>query len=297
MTVTEKLESVFRGRRGAALQPSNGDGRTLEQLREHFEIERELANRLRNASRQERRHLYSSLYDEMYQRVPLHPQLTRKSSPQETQQVVAAQMKFLHRFLGRDTTFLEIGAGDCALSFEVARQVKQVYAVDVSDEITRHSAPVPNFRLILSDGSSVPLPPNSVNVAYSNQLMEHLHPDDAFEQLRNIYDALMPGGSYLCITPNRLDGPHDISGHFSDVAEGFHLKEYTTLELSRLFKQVGFSRLRVYLGARSKYIGLPVFPIGLWETLLEKLPRALREFLVRILPFRLLMGIRLEGIK
>ena len=141
----------------------------------------ELANRLRNASRQERRHLYASLYDEMYRRVPLHPQLTRKSSPEETQQAVASQMKFIKRFLSRDATFLEIGAGDCALSFEVARRVKRVYAVDVSDEITRHSTPMPNFQLILSDGSSVPLPPNCVDVAYSNQLMEHLHPDDAFD--------------------------------------------------------------------------------------------------------------------
>jgi hypothetical protein len=31
--------------------------------------------------------------------------------------------------------------------------------------------------------------------------MEHLHPEDAFEQLRNIIRALAPGGRYVCITP------------------------------------------------------------------------------------------------
>ena len=62
--------------------------------------------------------------------------------------------------------------------------------------------------------------------------MEHLHPDDALEQLQNIYSALVPGGIYLCITPNRLSGPQDVSRDFDMVATGFHLKEYTISELS-----------------------------------------------------------------
>jgi hypothetical protein len=53
--------------------------RTPEQLAEHYAIERELAARLRDSSPEERRHLYSALYDEMYRRVPLHPQLTQKA--------------------------------------------------------------------------------------------------------------------------------------------------------------------------------------------------------------------------
>ncbi len=48
--------------------------RSPEQIREHYEIEKELANRLRKASKPERRALYSALYDELYRRVPLHPQ-------------------------------------------------------------------------------------------------------------------------------------------------------------------------------------------------------------------------------
>lgn len=57
------------------------DPRSLEQIREHYEMEKELANRLRFATKQERRTLYSSLYDQLFTRVPHHPQLTRKSSP------------------------------------------------------------------------------------------------------------------------------------------------------------------------------------------------------------------------
>jgi SAM-dependent methyltransferase len=275
----------------------SGESRTPQQFREHYEIEKELAGRLRNAPREERRHLYSSLYNQMYERVPHHPQLTRKRSPQESAEAVATQMRLLRRFLHKDVTFLELGAGDCALALEVARQVKQVYAVDVSDKITENLTPPKNFQLVLSDGCSIPVPPESVTVAYSNQLMEHLHPEDALEQLQNVYNALAPGGVYVCITPNRLAGPHDISQFFDRVATGFHLKEYTNAELSRLFRESGFSRCRTYVGLKGRFTSLPVFPLRCVEAFLSALPHTLRRALARRLPFRALLGIQLAGTK
>ncbi|PYP71947.1 MAG: class I SAM-dependent methyltransferase [Gemmatimonadetes bacterium] len=277
-------------------EPAAGE-RTAQQLREQYEIEKQLADRLRTAPRQERRHLYASAYDELYQRVPHHPQLTQKSCPHETAKAVASQMRFLGRFLNKDTIFLEIGAGDCALSFEVAGFVKSVYAVDVSEEITRNARPPLNFRLILSDGCSIPLPRASVNVCYSNQLMEHLHPDDALEQLENIVKVLVPGGVYICITPNRLTGPHDISRHFDAVATGFHLREYTRTELRDLFKAAGFSRSGVYLAGRGRYLRSPMWPIGWCEGLLSALPTTLRRAIGSRLPFRLVLESRLVGTK
>jgi SAM-dependent methyltransferase len=279
------------------LKPAREERRTAEQLREHYEVEKELAHRLRNASRQERCDLYHSLYDELYQRVPHHPQLVRKLSPEEMTKAASEQLKFLGRFLDKNTIFLEVGAGDCALSLKVAQFVKKVYAVDVSDEIVKGLAPPPNFQLILSDGCSVPIPQHSIGVAYSNQLMEHLHPDDACEQLQNIYRALMGGGVYICITPNRLGGPHDISKYFDTIATGFHLKEYTLAELNNLFQKVGFQKVRAYVGGRGKYTSFPVFPLILCEMLLSTLPYTLRRRVALGVPFRLLLGIRLVGTK
>lgn len=270
--------------------------RTPDQIREHYEIEKELANRLRCAPRQERCHLYSSLYDDLYRRVPLHPQLTRKSSSVGTQYIVALQMKFLHSFLSKDKIFLEVGPGDCALSFEVSKYVKQVYAIDVSDEITKASAAPENFQLFLSDGCSVPVPPDSVNVAYSYNLMEHLHPDDAFDQLRHIYNSLAPGGAYICVTPNRITGPHDVSKYFDDLATGFHLKEYSTTELSDLFGKIGFSQVTTFVGARGIYVGFPVFLIAICEMLLDKLRVAIRKIVGINLPLPL-PDIRMVGVK
>ena len=266
-------------------------------VRQHYEVERELADRLRGASREQRRTLYRSLYNELYQRVPHHPQLVRKSSAELTQQALAPPLRLLRPYLRPDTTLLEIGPGDCALSMALAERIRQVYGLDVSDEITHRVSLPSNFKLILSDGTSVPLPAESVDVAFSNQLMEHLHPDDALEQLEGIWRALRPGGVYICVTPNRLNGPHDISRHFDSVATGFHLKEYTVGELSRLLRKVGFRKVQALLGRRGVCLPAPVAPVIAGEAILGLLPPGPRRALGRTLPCRGLLGIRLLGTK
>jgi ubiquinone/menaquinone biosynthesis C-methylase UbiE len=278
-------------------QPGKSKTRSIAELREHYEIEKELANRLRKASKEERQTLYASLYDELFLRVPNHPQLTRKASPEEQKHAVDKQLRYLNRFLDGNSTYLEIGAGDCALAIEIARSVNKVYAVDVSDEITKGCERPDNFELVLSDGSSIPVPANSINVAYSNQLMEHLHPDDVDEQLRNIYNALAPGGKYFCITPNRLSGPHDISKYFDNEVHGFHLKEYTYTELSTLFKKVGFSKVKAFIGLKDAFISIPNTIIFLYEAILEVLPYSLRMSLLKIKPFRMPLSLWVVGIK
>ncbi len=183
-----------------------------------------------------------------------------------------------------------MGSGDCNLSFEVAKRVKKVYGVDVSQEIAKHLEYPANFELIISDGCSIPVPANTVTTAYSNQLIEHLHPDDAFEQMRNIYDSLVPGGVYICITPNRLSGPHDISKYFDEVATGFHLKEYTYTELHDLFRLIGFTRVNTYVGGKGFYLKLPLFLVKLHEKVFTAIPSSLRKKLAGTMLFKALLG-------
>ncbi len=278
-------------------KPLKDEARTPEQIKEHYDIERELATKLKNAPRKERRHLYSSLYDELYKRVPHHPQLTGKISGEAKRQEVAGLLKYVRPFIDEDTVYLEVGPGDCALSFAVAESARHVYAVDVSDEITKSPDKPENFTLVLSDGCTIPLPENSVNVAFSNQLMEHLHPDDAMEQLMNIYRVLAPGGVYICFCPNRLNGPHDISLYFDEVATGFHLREYTNFELSGLFEKTGFSTVKVCTVAGGVYFRLPAFMVLGFERLLDRLPHALRRAIVKIPPLGMLLNVQLIGIK
>jgi len=275
--------------------PITSERRSLEQLKQHYEIEKELAGRLRQASRQERTRLYSLVYDELYRKVPY---LVRGKPTEQQEADLKVQERLLEGFLKDETAFLEIGPGNCTLSFSLARRVAQVFAVDVSEEMTRQQEKVPaNFELILSDGTSIALLPESIDVAFSNQFLEHLHPEDVLDHLANVYKVLKPGGVYLCVTPNRLNGPHDISRYFDEIATGFHLKEYTCQELSLLFEQIGFSRLHAYIGGRGIYFPWPVIVVRWLETILAVLPYRLRVSVAWNPILRGILGIRLAGIK
>ncbi len=271
--------------------------RSLERLRHHYEVERKLAARLQAAPRERRLHMLTGLYEELFHEVPDHPRMVCKHTPEESRASVATQMQFMRRFLQPHTTLLEIGPGDCAFSFAAARRVRQVYAVDVDAVLSHNAQPPSNFRLFISDGVSVPVPAGSVELAYSNQLMEHLHPDDAREQLANIFAALAPGGAYVCITPNRLDGPHDISRWFSDEATGFHLKEYTVTELERLFREAGFRRVRAYARTKGVWMPVPLAVILGLEATLQRAPAKPRKALARRWPVRNLINCALVAVR
>jgi SAM-dependent methyltransferase len=265
-------------------------GRTEQELHEHYLIERALADRLRTAAPDVRRGLYAAVYDELFQSVPLHPLLVEKSRRAGEPRSVAAELKFLEPFLSPESVFLEIGAGDCALSIEVARRVKHAYAIEVSQEIISGIQPPANLTLMVTDGIDLPVPDGVVSIAYSNQVMEHLHPDDALEHVAGIYRCLQPGGRYVCLTPNRLTGPHDISQYYDDVATGLHLKEYTASELARLFGSVGFRRHRVYVGGRGIYGRVPVPLVRTAEILARLLPARLRRPVLKT-PLRGFLGV------
>jgi len=276
--------------------PKN-ENRNHNQLIQHYKTEKELATKLRNASKNERKLLYPRLYDELFTRVPHHPRLTRKFDYKLRRNQVLQQVNFLSKFCSPKNTFLELGAGDCALSFELCKYFKKVYAIDVSQNITASTQKPSNFELLISNGSSVDIQPETVDIAYSNQLMEHLHPDDAFDQLTAIYNVLVKGGIYICLTPHRFMGPSDISAYFDDVATGFHLKEYTNKELYCLFRRVGFCRIQSFFRIKCVSLTIPICPAIMTESLLNTLPHSLRRHISKRFLFRQLLSIELMATK
>lgn len=275
-----------------------GETRSDERLAAHYRVERRLANRLRAApGSSERRAIFSTMYEELFREIPDHPRLTlaKGDSTAERQRDIDWDLRQLESYLTPGCAFLEIGAGDCALSARVAQLAATVYAVDVSNQAR---APLPaNVRHVITDGSSIDVPAESVDLAFSDQLMEHLHPDDAGEQLRNIHRALKPGGAYFCITPNSLYGPSDISAYFDHVARGFHLKEYTLRELRAMFRQAGFPRLHAYVGARGWFMRCPCWLLEALESTLGALPVKLRRRIADTPVLRALLGVRVAAIK
>ena len=261
-----------------------------ERIKAHYDIEVELADRLRNATAAERLSLYRSVYDELFQRVPDHSQITKKATAEANERRVRNELAKMSRLLKPSTVFAEVGPGDCAVAIAVARHVAKVYAIDVSAEITRQEETPDNFELLLTDGVSIPLPPDSVDVFFSHHLMEHLHPEDALVQLSNIYRALIPGGRYVCTTPNRFTGPHDVSRYFDREPRGLHLKEYSVGDLVGIFRTAGFRRFSTRIGAGGHYFPAPLAPVRLVESLMENLGPEGRRFLGATLLVRLMFN-------
>lgn len=270
---------------------------TRSELRAHFEIERELAAKLKSSAKESRSTLYKDVYDELFRRVPHHPQLTERESGKTRALRAARQVKFLLGLTSSRPVVVEVGPGDCATSLAMAVHADYVYAVDVSSEITGKINPPANFRLLLSDGCSIDVTSGSVDLVFSNQLMEHLHPEDALEQLRNIHRVLKPDGKYFCITPNRLSGPHDVSQHFANVACGFHLREYSLKELLEIFKLAGFFKFKIYIGKDGRFVRVPLWSGLAVEAAVGALHHRIRKRIGKMAPVRLLLGIRLLALK
>jgi hypothetical protein len=127
------------------------------------------------------------------------------------------ELKSLRRALDLHKVFLEIGAGDCALSRRVAGYVDRAYALDVTDDLMGRLGGPPNLVRMMHDGVRIPLPEAEVDVAFSRHL--------TISQLPGICHALKDGGVYLTTSK----GPAS--------------------ELREVFYDAGFSKLRFYVGA------------------------------------------------
>lgn len=272
--------------------------RSHAQIQEHYEIEKELAERLKSSSREDRQKLYSIVYDELFRRVLHHPMLRQRDDGRTRRmRTIRNHINYVKRYLTPQMTSVEIGPGDCLFSYEISKYVKKAYAIDVTKEAAViDDAPI-NFELIIYDGSNIPLPGDSVGFAYSNQLMEHIHPDDAVAQLKSIHKVLSPAGIYICLTPNALNGPWDVSRYFDEVATGFHLKEYTYAELDGLFRSIGFSKTKAIIGGAGHFLTVPMSVVILLEKCLEVMPAGLRKYIANLLPMRAMLGIRILAVK
>ena len=259
--------------------PPMSQPRSLERLRHHYEVEKELAARLRVSTREERPVLFQKLYQELFERVPDHPRLTRRESPQESQMKVEGQMRLLRPFLKPGGTLVEVAPGDCRLGYAAcAAGAGRVIGVDISDQrLEADKARAPSaFELVVYDGYHLDLPAGIADVAFSYQFLEHLHPDDVRPHFDIVHRLLKPGGWYVFDTPHRFSGPHDISVVFGSELVGFHFQEWTLGDMSRHLKQCGFSTMQAIKGGRRCGAVMTVAWL-LVESLTGLLPRPLRK--------------------
>lgn len=260
----------------------SNDPRTPERIRHHYEVEKELAARLRASTREERTELFKTLYTELFDRVQDHPRLTRRETEESSRQNIESQLRLLRPHFpesGPKPVLLEFAPGDCRLAGAAAPFCERVYGVDISDQRAPGEVSPENFELIVYDGYHLDLPESCADIAFSYQFLEHLHPDDVDPHFEMVRRLLKPGGVYVFDTPHRYSGPHDVSAHFGEILDGFHFQEWTYREMRRLLKRHGFTRSATHRKGRL----VRNTPLNLAhdavEALVSTFPRSLRRTL------------------
>jgi SAM-dependent methyltransferase len=279
-----------------SIQKLYGDRRPADRLIAHYEIEVALADKLRGSTRENRKRTYREVYRDLLSKVSDHPRHTRSHDTYRTD--ITKLLRMVKRFIGRNDRVLEIGAGDAELSRSICGQAHSVVAVDVDDALIGTRAAPPNFRYLLSDGVSLPLADGSISLAISNQLLEHIHPDDTVGHLSEVNRILVAGGRYLIMTPNLVCGPHDVSRYFDRRARGTHLREFDAETMWNFLRAAGFERI-VFYAARGGYL---FFPMPYWlarglDLAFSRVPSSLHTPIVRNKLARTLLGLTVIAYK
>ncbi len=238
-----------------------------EQIRQHYLLEKELAQRILASSRQERTRVAIQAYNELFGKISWHPQLCATAKTRR-KRLDEKCLVFGH-WVGSRTNILDIGSGSADwIRFLAIHSAGRCVGIDVSEQILVGQVDdPPNLELKIMDAVELNFQANSFDVVFSSQLIEHLHPDDVELHLAKVHQVLQLNGVYVFDTPSRLTGPHDVSKYFDKVATGFHLKEWTYYELADLLKQVGFSRIRTMIFPWSVIRRLPFLqPWGMVPT-------------------------------
>lgn len=252
--------------------------------RRHYEVEKELAARLIAATREQRPNIYRTMYQELFERVPEHSRLAERMSPADIEIGLERQIRMVAPYLSSDIDLLEFAPGTSRFAYRVAKKVRSVMAADISDQRTGDVIPPDNFRHIIYDGYHLDLPEESSDIVFSNQFIEHIHPDDVLLHFQLAFRMLRPGGRYIFSTPHLYMGPWDVSEGFSDIAEGFHLKEWTCRELQNVLHNAGFRKTDILIWVKGKPVTVPMQWLYLvLEDIVGKFGRTIRRKLSRYL--------------
>jgi SAM-dependent methyltransferase len=204
----------------------------LEQLK----FEAYCAGKIRYETKfKNRSQAYADAYREFFSKVGDHPQFNLPDAAyfRYSRQLVDRLEPILSRDLGAPRRILELGCGRGFLTAELAQRFPDAKCVGVdvalaeSDRFNLSNASYINANILEES-----FPIENADLVLADQVMEHFHVDDVDHFISTCSRATRPGGLVFIGTPNRLWGPHDISGNCR-LREpiGFHLKEYNAKDV------------------------------------------------------------------
>lgn len=267
---------------------------TEEMILTHWELEKKLTKDLLSSTSRDRWETFDRSYTRLYGELEWLNQFAGESPA--VGMANDRQFRKWHVAIGAaPLTIYEIGSGKGGLITYLAGQGFTCKATEITRERgEKHvDSGVPNLSWAVSDGVHLERfeSAGSYDVVVSDQVIEHLHPEDIAAHLGGVQQILKPGGRYIFGTPHRFSGPHDVSRVFEyDRPLGMHLKEYTYRELVTALHRAGFKPAYYSLipggnAASRKFFGrIYLLVLLTTELLLSVVPaHKARRFCARIL--------------
>jgi SAM-dependent methyltransferase len=216
---------------------------TEEQVQYHLELERRLAAELLATTPDNRPSAFERCYTSLYRELPWLNHVQQGTGVGEWPALLGPPPQKIY----------EVGSGRGELAGALADYGYDVEATEITAERSGNN----HERVRWSSTDGVHLAHFALAPPYdavlSNQVIEHLHPDDLAEHFAGASAILRPGGRYALATPHVFYGPNDIGGVFDlQVGVGMHLREYTYCELAEKLEAAGFSRVSAPLSFPEK---------------------------------------------
>ncbi len=167
-----------------------------------------------------------------------------------------------------DRSILDVGCGGGAFLLSCARTLehRELLGLDVFAK----DLDVPERKLAFKSSDVVRFSVDTpFDVAVTDNVYEHIAPQDIDEHLQSIRAALKPGGKVVILTPHRYFGPWDVTRIVDNSnsgwipARGTHINEVTYGELAAKLVANGFADLetvppKVRLGYRPSPARVPL---------------------------------------
>lgn len=213
---------------------------SLDQLRQHLIVELEVTQELLNSAPEERRATFEQGYERIYRELWWFNVADDVADPDQVDITGWIAM------IGPPCRVYEVGSGQGTLARALARAGYEVVATDISSE--RGGQREPEERLTWGETDGVHLDEfadrGGFDAVISDQMVEHLHPDDFLPHLSSARLLLKPGGRYAFRTPHGPSGPYDASLPFGFPAPlGTHLREYSFGSRVALLRAAGYTRV------------------------------------------------------
>lgn len=213
---------------------------TEDDLRRHLIVELEVTRELLASSPEERADVFARGYARIYE------ELWWFNVAEDAAGVAAVDIRPWVAMIGPPCRVYEVGSGQGALARALAAAGYDVTASDINAERGGDREAEDGVFWAETDGVNLDrfAEPGSFDAVISDQLVEHLHPDDLVPHLRGAHALLRPGGVYAFRTPHGPTGPYDSGRAFGFASPlATHLKEYTFAERVAALREAGYARI------------------------------------------------------